>query len=316
MVDKQVDSDPCQSLLEILVCPRCKSDLLYNVTPPRYLCLNSQCGAIYNFIDEFPSFVFTNSIEIQKDTQNHYQETPFLWGQSGIKEKYLMHSGAGRFLKEYHDEIVVSKTSLDCGCGAGIISRYLHEQGLKVFSVDLSLTSLRLTISTGINTIHASNLSLPFRDGMFDIVISSGVVHHTPDAQKSVSELIRVLKSGGLLYLLIYRKESFQYIEYSTIGKILRTISKNNLGNNVIDKVIVPLFVPFIYAGKMIKFRTFKSSTLGEYRNYFYDRYITPQATFHSKNEVLQWFEQYGVKPVKYFIGNLGYHHNFIVRKL
>jgi ubiquinone/menaquinone biosynthesis C-methylase UbiE len=43
----------------------------------------------------------------------------------------------------------------------------------------------------------------PFDDDLFDAVYSWGVLHHSPDTQKSVNEAYRVLKSGGLAKIMI-----------------------------------------------------------------------------------------------------------------
>lgn len=45
---------------------------------------------------------------------------------------------------------------------------------------------------------------LPFKDEMFDLVNSHGVVHHIPNGQEVVREFYRVLKSGGLCYIMLY----------------------------------------------------------------------------------------------------------------
>ena len=51
--------------------------------------------------------------------------------------------------------------------------------------------------------------NLPFNDNSFDFVYSWGVLHHTEDTPKSVSELYRVLKPGGIGATMLYNKNSF-----------------------------------------------------------------------------------------------------------
>jgi len=48
-----------------------------------------------------------------------------------------------------------------------------------------------------------TSLEIPFAEGSFDVVWSNGVVHHTVDFGKCISEFSRVLKPGGLLYLYV-----------------------------------------------------------------------------------------------------------------
>ncbi len=56
--------------------------------------------------------------------------------------------------------------------------------------------------------------SLPFADQSFDWVYSWGVLHHTPDTEKAISEVFRVLKPGGTAKIMIYHK-------YSCVGLML-----------------------------------------------------------------------------------------------
>ncbi len=45
---------------------------------------------------------------------------------------------------------------------------------------------------------------LPFGDTTFDVVNSHGVLHHIPDAVEVVKEFYRVLRPGGLCYIMLY----------------------------------------------------------------------------------------------------------------
>jgi ubiquinone/menaquinone biosynthesis C-methylase UbiE len=49
---------------------------------------------------------------------------------------------------------------------------------------------------------------LDFDDGTFDAVYSFGVLHHTPDIEKAVDEVRRVLKPGGTAYIMLYHRHS------------------------------------------------------------------------------------------------------------
>jgi ubiquinone/menaquinone biosynthesis C-methylase UbiE len=46
---------------------------------------------------------------------------------------------------------------------------------------------------------------LPFADAAFDAVVSFGVLHHTPDTRRAISEIRRVVKPGGLAIVMVYR---------------------------------------------------------------------------------------------------------------
>jgi SAM-dependent methyltransferase len=50
--------------------------------------------------------------------------------------------------------------------------------------------------------------NLPFPDASFDLVYSWGVLHHTPDTGRAISEVCRVLRPGGTARIMIYHHHS------------------------------------------------------------------------------------------------------------
>jgi ubiquinone/menaquinone biosynthesis C-methylase UbiE len=63
--------------------------------------------------------------------------------------------------------------------------------------------------------------ALPFADGSFDLVYSHGVLHHTPDTQRAINEVHRVLKPGGVAMVMLYHKSSYNYwVNIMTLRRI------------------------------------------------------------------------------------------------
>ena len=58
---------------------------------------------------------------------------------------------------------------------------------------------------------QANAEALPIKDSSIDIVYSNGVLHHTPNTQKSIEEVRRVLKPGGIAVIMLYAKHSYLY---------------------------------------------------------------------------------------------------------
>lgn len=50
------------------------------------------------------------------------------------------------------------------------------------------------------NTVTGDALALPFKDEAFTLVLSQAVLEHLTDPQRSVDEVFRVLKPGGMFY--------------------------------------------------------------------------------------------------------------------
>lgn len=104
-----------------------------------------------------------------------------------------------------------SKTVLDAGCGGGKYSGAWKKLGAeKVVGVDFSEHIIKDTreriqrANLEVDFYVEDVLNLSFKDNSFDIVYCNGVLHHSTQGKKGISELIRVLKKGGMgwLYLI------------------------------------------------------------------------------------------------------------------
>lgn len=95
---------------------------------------------------------------------------------------------------------------LDVGCGLGGKSVAFAERGMPVVGVDLSLENVRagadLAMSRGVHRVDfvaADAVRLPVRSGSFDLVITTDTFEHLPQPDRSLGEMRRVLRRGGLL---------------------------------------------------------------------------------------------------------------------
>lgn len=94
---------------------------------------------------------------------------------------------------------------LDVGCGGGININRMAKDAKKVYGIDYSIESVKLSIEVneklidnGQVEIHEGNVKdLPFEDNTFDIVTAFETVYFWPDIEKCFGEVKRVLKPGG-----------------------------------------------------------------------------------------------------------------------
>ena len=112
------------------------------------------------------------------------------------------------------------KKTLEIGVGLGADHQKLAENGAVLTGIDLTPRAINHTkrrfelmgLNSELQIADAENL--PFEDNSFDAVYSWGVLHHSPDTQKAVHEVYRVLKPGGTAKIMVYNK-------YSLIGYML-----------------------------------------------------------------------------------------------
>lgn len=118
------------------------------------------------------------------------------------------------------------KNILDAGCGEGFTLLKLVEKGIGKKLEGIENSQLAIDLSKKVNpqlTIkHGSIYSLPYKDGSFDLVISTEVLEHLDDPKKGISELIRV--SNKYLLLTVPNEPWF------TMQRILRGKNLLHLG--------------------------------------------------------------------------------------
>jgi len=108
------------------------------------------------------------------------------------------------------------KRVLEVGFGAGTDFIQWLRAGAVTCGVDLTeeaLANLRRRIEVyGLPAPECLRVAdaedLPFSSDSFDLGYSWGVLHHTPNTEKAVAELVRVVKPGGEIKLMMYNRHS------------------------------------------------------------------------------------------------------------
>ncbi len=105
------------------------------------------------------------------------------------------------------------KKCLDAGCGNGRGSIFMSSNGAtSVDCIDISPMNIESTEKNAklfgfedrISCHNASLEEIPFDDETFDFVWCNGVIMHTHNPDKCLSELSRVLKKGGQAWIYVY----------------------------------------------------------------------------------------------------------------
>lgn len=122
--------------------------------------------------------------------------------------KYLREDHEGKRRKLFFEYVKKNETSLqgktilNVGCGRDFLLELFQKEGACVVEQDIVFDALAGLKSRGAPICICCDLrSLPLLNEFADIVISFGVLHHVHPIREPLSEMIRVLKKGGSIYL-------------------------------------------------------------------------------------------------------------------
>jgi ubiquinone/menaquinone biosynthesis C-methylase UbiE len=107
-------------------------------------------------------------------------------------------------------EVPPGSRLLDAGCGPGeVLARLatlapgIETTGLDVDAAMIGRANRKAdrAVARGARTrpsfVVADAASMPFADASFDVVVSSFAIHHWPDREAGMAEMLRVLRPGG-----------------------------------------------------------------------------------------------------------------------
>lgn len=273
--------------------------------------------------------VFTTSGE------NIDSEVVKSFGEEWLKFQYfsdkMIESCAEEYFDLISDTIVNNNTyMLDIGCGTGRWVKYLAGRAGFIEAIDPSdsifaadnllghITNVRLT--------KASIESIPFDDNTFDFVMSVGVLHHTPDPEKSLLDCVKKLKKGGYFYCYLYHNlESKTLVSKALFwsGEFVRkVVSRFPMAAKAItcDVLAVVVYMPFILWVRLLIALGYKKYALkmplGAYynksffiiRNDSLDKFGTRLEHRYSKQEIETMMSKAGLQNIIVSDGIPYYH--------
>lgn len=168
--------------------------------------------------------------KISLNVQSQYEENPYpRW----LKEEIISKSRKNKIINNLsrvereiypnriNDKKKEIKNILIAGCGTGShpVSVALSEPEVKVYALDISKASIaygmrqakELNISN-IEWLHGDILEFDSFNKEFDIIESSGVLHHTENPNKGFQTLTKKLSKGGFFKVGLYSKSYRQLL--------------------------------------------------------------------------------------------------------
>lgn len=138
----------------------------------------------------------------EKAAENYEDKNPDIFNEREEKRvKSVLDEAQGHISTKSSES-----RALDVGCGTGNILRKLKSRFDRVVGVDVSDDMLSKAFPTAkrredVKLVRGRVADLPFWDNYFDLVTAYSVFHHLPNFSEPLSEIARVLKGGGVLYI-------------------------------------------------------------------------------------------------------------------
>ena len=143
------------------------------------------------------------ALERQLDYQ--HRKAAFVHGREGEIISAMQRSATRvRSLLESFKPVDDHARAIEVGSGAsGLIFYFDAPCGIGVDPLAVEYRHLFPVWQRRVPTVTAFGECLPFADDTFDVVLCDNVVDHAESPQRIVSELIRILSPGGLLYFTV-----------------------------------------------------------------------------------------------------------------
>ena len=195
---------------------------------------------------------------------------------------------------------IKDKLILDAGCGNGVLSEELANNGAKVVGIDSSTSvfySEYKRCNDNVHFIHGDLQHSPIKENSFDLAISIGVLHHTENTERSFRNLARLVKPGGRLYIWLYR------IPEKAIRRYLRVPvydAARLITSRLPNKIQRPVIYFWAHVIQLLHKHIKKVDNIpfSEYLISAYDDLACRWRHYHTPQEVSRWYFECGYGPV------------------
>ena len=227
-----------------------------------------------------------------KRVREFYERAPFPgYPERDSIEWLRARAERSQFARMLDRAIPGDATIIDVGCGTGQMALYLARGNRRVVGADLTRASLRLASAAarrfgldGAVTFVQMDLNRPgLRNGAFDVVYSSGVLHHTPDPLAAFSRIARLARPGGWIVLGLYN--AFARVPL----RVRRAVAR-------LSGYRWTLFDPVLRDRRNEPARR---------EAWLRDQYQHPEEHRHTVGEVQRWFAQNGIEYVRTYPSSL-----------
>lgn len=264
---------------ELLACPACRGDLSAD-----WRCIS--CGSSFEAPDGIPHLRLNGDSRIEA-VRAFYDAAPFPgYPPRDSLSTFRARAGRSRFAQLLDRAVAGDARIAEVGCGTGQMSLFLANADRLVVAADLSRPSLTLGAAAarrfGVNQVHFVETDLhrsALRAGAFDVVYSSGVLHHTPNPRAAFADVARLARPGGIVIVGVYNAVARIPL------RLRRAVAR------VSDFRVVP-FDPVLRERRHEPAR---------HAAWLRDQYQHPEEHSHTVAELKRWFSDNGLDYLRSF---------------
>ncbi|MEM9433068.1 MAG: bifunctional 2-polyprenyl-6-hydroxyphenol methylase/3-demethylubiquinol 3-O-methyltransferase UbiG [Pseudomonadota bacterium] len=169
-----------------------------------------------------------------RNNLNIYDDVAAHWWSDNIKWlRTLKNLVPGRLVWFDRHTDWVGTTVLDLGCAGGFMAEALTEKGAQVTGIDPARKAIEAaksrarSIGQSIRYDVGVGEDLPYDNASFDTVVCVDVLEHVSDLNRTLSEIARVLRPGGVfLFDTINRNPVSRFVTITMAENILRLLPK------------------------------------------------------------------------------------------
>jgi SAM-dependent methyltransferase len=264
---------------ELVACPACRGELSAD-----WKCL--ECSASFEAPDGIPNLRLNGDSRIEA-VRTFYDAAPFPgYPARDSLSTFRARAERSRFAQLLDRAVAGDARIAEVGCGTGQMSLYLARADRIVIAADLSRSSLLLGAAAarryGITHVHFVETDLhrsALKAGAFDVVYSSGVLHHTPNPRAAFAEVVRLARPGGIVIVGVY----------NAVARVPLRLRRN------VARATRFRIVPF---DPVLRERRHEP---GRREAWLRDQYRHPEEHSHTIGEIEQWFTENDVDYLRTF---------------
>jgi len=272
--------------IDLLACPACRA----GVRDEGHQIVCTGCPATYPVTGGIPDLRVPSDRRTET-VRDFYTIAPFP-GYPPRDSLGSLRARAGRseFAKLLDRAIPGDARVVEVGCGTGQMSLFLATAQRQVVGADLTRASLELGAAAakrfGVEQVRFVETDLRragLREEAFDVVYSSGVLHHTPDPRASFEALAKLARPGGIIVLGLYNA-------WSRIPHRMR---------RAIGRLTGFKWIPL---DPILRDRAGEPARREAWLR---DQYMHPEEHRHTTREVQRWFKGSGIEYLRTYPDSL-----------